>query len=531
MQLSRSRTCQLWVLYVCLLGSIGAAPARALPIPSPTLPLQGVKLPPPLIDKYRRALGIYLLAHLAGDSLWTAESCYRFGKIQMGMGSPLAARRWFLRALRIWEAHDSHESLVKGYIQLSGVYGLLLQHREALQLSHLALNAARRQTDPHPLMSAYLHVGGMHQTLAGLGDRQCATDSARHYHRLALRYARKLNDPEQVANARLMLRELSAGKKRRPVDDIEHLTSMVWYSDSIHHEFNRVVLRVHLALACARQRKPRQALAILSAARQLAAESRQDSPPMQLVLAEGFAAAHETAGYYRQALAQQKLISQLRQQLAHADYDGANSRLSLAQEIEQRETVLNAHREELAQRTKAQRLQQRLTYATGALLVLALGTGAVFWVLFRKNRRIRYLNAQLVQEQSHRVKNNLQVVSSYLSLQSGRLHDETARRAVEESQLRLDAVSLLHRHLSEGSQLVAVNPAEFVPQLIADVLRTYGFDQLQPAYDLSRNLLHADQAVPLALLLTELTTNACKYAFPDHPTPVLTIHLTDHDGC
>ncbi|MFD2936407.1 sensor histidine kinase [Spirosoma flavum] len=144
----------------------------------------------------------------------------------------------------------------------------------------------------------------------------------------------------------------------------------------------------------------------------------------------------------------------------------------------------------------------------------------VFFRLYRKNQCIGATNAELVKEQNHRVKNNLQIVSSLLSLQANRLTDESAKNAVAEGQLRVEAMAILHRQLYDGDQLAMINPAEFIPELVDMVLQTFGYTHVRLVYDIDAFVLPADSALPVSLILNELTTNACKYAFPDHPDPV-----------
>lgn len=122
----------------------------------------------------------------------------------------------------------------------------------------------------------------------------------------------------------------------------------------------------------------------------------------------------------------------------------------------------------------------------------------------------------LIKEVHHRVKNNLQMVTSLLSSQSLYLKDNVARRAVMDSRQRVASMSLIHQKLYQSDNLESVNMQEYIKELV-DYLR----DGIAPgnaitfevdAYDVK---LEVSQAVPIGLILNEAITNAIKYAFPD----------------
>lgn len=123
----------------------------------------------------------------------------------------------------------------------------------------------------------------------------------------------------------------------------------------------------------------------------------------------------------------------------------------------------------------------------------------------------------LLQEVHHRVKNNLQVVSSILRLQASGVTDPTALDAFNDSQARIDTIAMIH-HLLYGTKSFAyVNFNEFLPQLCKALLEVYGkTDKVSVHIDANNFFLGIDQAIPCSLIINELFTNALKYAFDDH---------------
>lgn len=133
----------------------------------------------------------------------------------------------------------------------------------------------------------------------------------------------------------------------------------------------------------------------------------------------------------------------------------------------------------------------------------------------------------LLREIHHRVKNNLQIVTSLLNLRAGSLRNVHAQQAMREAQLGIKALALVHRKLYERVDLKQVALDELLEELCLLVHDLTG--DLSPRVELSISLdpivVVADQATPLALLCTELLTNAAKHAFPDGRQGVIQVHL------
>jgi two-component sensor histidine kinase len=134
----------------------------------------------------------------------------------------------------------------------------------------------------------------------------------------------------------------------------------------------------------------------------------------------------------------------------------------------------------------------------------------------------------MLKEIHHRVKNNLQVVTSLMSIQANRLHDEASKRALAELQRRVRALGLLHRHLYEGDDLRYLDFGQFTVELCQMVRESGG--PAARAVDIQVDIppipITADRAVPLGLLITEALGNAIKHGFPDGRPGVIRINLS-----
>lgn len=123
---------------------------------------------------------------------------------------------------------------------------------------------------------------------------------------------------------------------------------------------------------------------------------------------------------------------------------------------------------------------------------------------------------QLLQEVYHRVKNNLQVISSMLNLQVRRTEDYGVARILRETQNRILSMALAHEKLYESEDLEQINMAEYARELSHYLFHAFGMglSAVHLEYDCEPVYLNIDQAICCGLILNELITNAVRYAFP-----------------
>jgi two-component system, sensor histidine kinase PdtaS len=170
------------------------------------------------------------------------------------------------------------------------------------------------------------------------------------------------------------------------------------------------------------------------------------------------------------------------------------------------------------------------------LLVISLSASGIFlallfWV-WQQNKKIKkqegHLN-YLMKELHHRVKNNLQIVSSLLNLQSAKIDDPMAQKALMEGQHRIEAMSLIHQKLYQTKTTSRVNIQEFITELAENLMHAYGYKAHHFNLKLQVEVkeLEADIAIPMGLILNEVVTNAFKYAFTNVNDPALFITLKE----
>lgn len=124
----------------------------------------------------------------------------------------------------------------------------------------------------------------------------------------------------------------------------------------------------------------------------------------------------------------------------------------------------------------------------------------------------------LLKEIHHRVKNNLQVISSLLDLQADALGDSNIHKAIQDSKDRIHSMALVHENLYRFGDLARINGIEYIHKLIDYIFDVYGDLTVNITFNVQIETptleLNMDTAVPIGLILTELLSNALKHAFP-----------------
>lgn len=122
----------------------------------------------------------------------------------------------------------------------------------------------------------------------------------------------------------------------------------------------------------------------------------------------------------------------------------------------------------------------------------------------------------LLKEIHHRVKNNLQVISSLLRLQANAIQDPNILSSFKDSQNRVRAMALIHERLYQSHSLAKIYFPEYVRKLTSDVLRSYNFasSTIRIYSNITDVELKVDTVIPCGLIINELVSNAIKYAFP-----------------
>ncbi|MFD0862253.1 sensor histidine kinase [Sungkyunkwania multivorans] len=183
---------------------------------------------------------------------------------------------------------------------------------------------------------------------------------------------------------------------------------------------------------------------------------------------------------------------------------------------------------------------RKLNYGMVILFLSLLGLGAVAYAYVKKlksqqliEHQKKIIEAALIEKDSllkeihHRVKNNLQMVSSLLNIQSKNTKNKEALAALQEGKNRVKAMALIHQKLYQTEGLSVIEMSGYIDSLVNSISSVFKLDKedVKVLVEADNVELDVDAAIPLGLILNELVSNSYKYAFEGINTPEIRIHL------
>ncbi|MEP6513858.1 MAG: histidine kinase dimerization/phosphoacceptor domain -containing protein, partial [Parafilimonas sp.] len=190
----------------------------------------------------------------------------------------------------------------------------------------------------------------------------------------------------------------------------------------------------------------------------------------------------------------------------------------LQNEKKLRSALKNENSLQLAQLNSEKKL--RLSLLTG--LSLALGMAAIIFYQYQRQKNKNVIIKKqaedlqiLIKEIHHRVKNNMQIVSSLLDLQSFTIKDGQASEAVKESKNRVQSMALIHQNLYHEGNIKGIQMQDYIQTLALNLFDSYNIqkDKVKLKTDIDHLNLDVDTVIPIGLIVNELISNSLKYAF------------------
>jgi two-component sensor histidine kinase len=492
------------------------------------------------LEHYGEALR---LAGAAADQELMANTLNAIAIIYDYQGDFDKALANYLRAYTVAEADGN---LVKaGSIagNVGSVHFYLENDEKALEYYLKSVDLAKTTQNKDGLGNAYQGVVTVYNRL---GD----TEAALEYALLDLAIKQEIGD---VRGLSYVYKNLGAiyRKNEDLVKAEEYYLLGLSYAETTGQQIKIAVLNLQLGRLFNDWKKHRQAIPYLERVVEITKEIEVDR---ELSLAyEDLASAHSGLNQMSKAYDYLKKFADIKERLLSQEINEQTVKMQTVFETKARDEKIISLKNESALReeviTQAGRVRNLLLLGTGLLLLLA-------GLLYNRNRvKQRYntllvdknteIEAQketiqqsleeketLLREIHHRVKNNLQIISSLLDIQSANIDDERLLSSMREGQSRVQAMSLIHQNLYQSKQISNIDIEKYLEELVAYLATMFaGADQsVKVKIDAEDITFDIDTAIPLGLIVNELVSNAYKHAFAAQTAGQITIDIRKQHG-
>lgn len=429
----------------------------------------------------------YLL-NVPKDAALICEVYNKIGGVYFKQQNYKKAKKYWKKTYKIAKQYKSAKALASACNNLGELKRLNNKPKEALSYYNRALLIQKNVQDSMGMLVSWGNIGTIHL-------RSGYSDSAKYYYDKAYQLAQLLND-----------------------------TTALLYICKDYGVYYQL------------QNATQKALKWTHKSLQLA--GKKGDTDVIIEAHKNLAQLYEQAQNWDSLLAHQKIWSELQQKKTQQGRKKMIMQIEAEYVVNQQEKEVLRLRQAAALNKERNRQKDIIQWSISLGLLLLLLT--TLWILYltQKHNRattthiheIEQQNAEkeiLLKEIHHRVKNNLQVVTSLLHLQSYDIEDPKTKALFDQSQHRINSMAMIHEMLYQSRDLSAIDYQKYLKQLIHKLVSSIKGTEnaVQLDIDIMPIHLNIDTAIPLGLLITELITNSLKYGLDKGKDSLLTVHL------
>lgn len=492
---------------------------------------------------YEKALSYYesvlQIVERNEDKKLIGSVCNNIGVVHEEQGELYQALKYFLKSIESYESMENSSEFKREISHTTSNIGLIYQRMEEYEKAreyYLKANDLLEEIDDRIVRSNVLN------NMGGILGKQKKYEQALEYYQKALTLNESIGDKKGRGHSLSGMGDVFKFRK-------EYKKALNYYAEA---ESIAVEIENKKALA-----------SILTGKGQIYLETN-DYKNASKNLNEGLklskeigAKDTETIAYeqlyelaknkknYLEALQYHEKYSNIKDSILKEKKASQISNLQEIYELEKKEHENELFRASQAEKNAIQsaRIQRQkiLTFAISIGLLLALAFAFSYYrsnkvkrksndLLRSQKQEIESKNQEkevLLREIHHRVKNNLQVISSMLNMQARRTDNEEISEAVRKGQERVKSMALIHQKLYQTENIAAIEMQDYVGNLTQNLMMSYGKSksQIKITNQLEKFNLDMDTAFTVGLIINELITNSLKYAFPDERKGEIAINL------
>ncbi|NOY38576.1 MAG: tetratricopeptide repeat protein [Chlorobi bacterium] len=455
------------------------------------------------VDSYNKALQSYAEVN---DSGGIASSYDNLGIVFDLQGNYREALDYYFKALRLREAVGDTAELTNSLCNIGIMYYYLSDYEKAREYQEKNLELSKAIKDLRGEGIAYNNLGS-------ISKRQGNAEQAITYYRNALKIFESSGERHAITDTHIYMADLfikqgKTGEAKSHLDKALSLGEDIQYSQGVA---NASLGLGKLALLLEEQNSAEKYLV-----KALRLGEEIGMPEIILSAAEHLSDLYKQRGDFKNAYAYHVKFKRMSDSLISRENIEHLTRLEMQHtfDIKQDSLQLEQAKRNFLQEIRLKRQQRQRNLLIGGILVLFVVLLLVYRI-YRQKKKANTEKEVLLKEIHHRVKNNLQTITSLLSHQGYAVGNVDIRTAMEESQGRVQSIALIHQMLYQSENLKNINIQEYLENLvqsIGDMVQSAN-QQITFIVNAHHAFMDIDTAIPIGLIVNELVTNACKYAF------------------
>ncbi len=465
------------------------------------------------------------------DSVMEANALGNIGVAYQARGYLQPALFYQLAAARLRENQPNKLYLSKSYNNIGLLYRIKKDYKKALEYLNKSFLLKKEVNDSIGMATTLLNIGSCYQHLGKF-------DSALNFAKKTLEISQRIKDKELTLSAtgNVGIALLQAGDSENAIGWLKRAI-LATYTDKNQEEY----YSIYQGISTYYQKKGNLSLSKNYLLQGLEKAEKNNRREHISIFQKKLAFLYAEEKNFEESFKLLEKSVQLNDSLLNETNIRQINEMNILYETELRENEIEALTSETTE-NKLKLLQgskQRnllLTALAFSLIIAfiigyALNQNQKKNVLLRKQKSI--IESQLrdkellMSEIHHRVKNNLQIISGLLNLQSRHIADPNALQAVREGRNRVKSIALIHQQLYQRESLTAINLNDYLKDLLQSIQQSFKDSGKSITHELKcpDTELDVEVAVPIGLIINELVTNSYKYAFSNrsHGQVVVTI--------
>jgi len=485
------------------------------------------------MEYFSNALNFYKLSK---DSLGLADTYNAYGATYRDKSDYQSANENFIKSLNIFNNLNAKSKQVMVLNNISMIHIRQRDYTSASVYTKKALDVLKQLPEDSVRMIDVFNTLGLIYNDLGIYD------STVYFHNQSVETARKYN--KKLSEAIAMQNIANAHRKHGKYElALSTAQKALQIKEALNNKKSILFTKLLIADIYCNWNKPELGIEIAKEALKVAGENGFiDRKRVALLY---LSQCYDSLKDYQTAYLYHKSYTSLQDSIFDASKAKQIDELQTQYETAQKEQYIASQQAQLIeQQLKSEEQRSNVIILVVAILALIIILFFIYRayslqrannkLLNEKNREIETRDREkeiLLKEIHHRVKNNLQIISSILNIQSRKLDDDNAKKAVSEGRSRIKSMSLIHEKLYSNNELSVINMREYVSDLSEYLFKTYDTSgKIKQAINVEELELDIDTAIPIGLILNELISNALKYAFEPENEGQLNISLKQSEN-